>query len=302
MKASTACTDFVLDAMKEVANGTDECFTSQPPRDCLKTHENGIVLCGTRKTLCFLPLKNKWYYLASMLSKRDPRFYSVSSLHSKLFIIGGRKDQSSSIVECYDPTHDQWVSAKAPGIVQNCTAAASLQGFLYIAGGIDNSNKASNTVQKYNPDTNRWQEVSPLSSPRSKVCAVADGNYLYAIGGLNEDFECLDIVERFEPRKNTWDKLSSIHAKRASASGTAIRQKVFVFGGLSTQSGAEAPGEVYDPDTNIWSNIATEVAPIFSGSASAISFEGNILVFGFFQNKQRICQRPLLVYNIEKNQ
>ena len=302
VSGSTACTKFVLDAMKEVANGTDECFFSQPPRDCLKTHEDAIVACGKRKTLCYLPSENKWYHLASRLYIRDSCFYSLRSLHNKLFIVGGCTDARSSVVECFEPTHNQWVPAKAPGIVKNGTAAASLQGFLYIVGGFDESNNPITSVQKYNPDTNQWQDISPLSSPRSNVCAVADGNYLYAIGGCSAGLEYLDIVERFDPQKNMWVKLSSLHVKRSSASGTAAKQKVFVFGGLSDLSRGEDPCEMYDPNTNIWSTIASEVAPKYSATASAISFKGNIYVFGSFKTEQNKRHRSLHVYNIEKNQ
>ena len=303
VSASTACTKFVLDAMKEVANGTDECFFSQPPRDCLKTHEDAIVACGKRRTLCYLPSENKWYHLASRLYSRDPWLYSLSSLHNKLFIVGGCSDARSSVVECFEPTHNQWVPAKAPGnIEEDGTAAASLQGYLYIVGGFDDSTNPINSVQKYNPDTNQWQDVSPLSSPRSHVCAVADGNYLYAIGGCSADLEYLDIVERFDPRKNMWVKLSSLHAKRSSASGAAVKQNVFVFGGLDELSRGEDPCEMYDPNTNIWSTIASEVAPKYSATASAISFKGNIYVFGSFKTGQNRRQRSLHVYDIEKNQ
>ena len=302
VKASTACTDFVLDAMKEVAYGTDECFISQPPRDCLKTHENAIVACGKKRMLFYLPLENKWYRLASMLSNRNTRLCSMSTIHSKLFIIGGGTDASSSVVKCFEPEQNQWVPGRAPGIVNSGTAATSLQGFLYVVGGFDNSFKAISTVLKYNPDTNQWQEVSPLGSPRSIVCAVADGNYLYAIGGCRRSTGFLDTVERFDPRNNTWEKLSSMHAKRASASGSAVKQKVFVFGGLGKQSRLEAACEMYDPDINIWSNIASEVAPRHFASASAISFKGKIYVFGYFQNEQSQCHRSLRVYDVEKNQ
>ena len=302
VSTSTTCTKFVLDTMKEVANGSNECFFSQPPRDCLKTHEDAIVACGKRRTLCYLPLENKWYHLARRLDSRHSWLYSLSSLHNKLFIVGGRTNARNSVVECFEPTYNEWVPTKDPGIVTNGTAAASLQGFLYIVGGFDNSTNPITSVQKYNPDTNQWQDVPPLSSPRSHVCALADGNYLYAIGGYSAGLEYLDIVERFDPRKNMWVTLSSLHAKRSSASGTAVNQKVFVFGGLSDLSRAEDPCEMYDPNTNIWSTIASQVAPKYSATASAISFKGNIYVFGFFKTEQNRRHGSLHVYNIEKNQ
>ena len=53
-----ACVAFVLDAMKEVSSGSEECFFAQTPRNCLKTTEDCLVF-GPRKTLCYVPPENK---------------------------------------------------------------------------------------------------------------------------------------------------------------------------------------------------------------------------------------------------
>ncbi|KAL9959702.1 hypothetical protein ACROYT_G033048, partial [Oculina patagonica] len=277
-----------------------ECFFSQSPRDCLKSHEDTIVVCGRKKTLCYLPSTNKWYFLASMLSTRHPFAYTMSSFHNKLFVVGQPMDPDGSVTECYDPSHNQWTSTKAPEVVKLFSAAVTLQGFLYIVGGEDKDDNQISTVQKFNPDTNQWQQVSSLSSPRRSVCAVADGSYLYAIGGIIGHGEYLDIVERYNPRSNTWEKLPSTHAKRASAGGAAFKQKVFVFGGLSKQSTAGDPCEMYDPDTNMWSSIPSAVAP--RNYASAVSFQGKIYVFGIFQNEPIRQHMSLGVYDIDKNE
>ncbi|KAL9951326.1 hypothetical protein ACROYT_G043970 [Oculina patagonica] len=298
VKASAASTKFILDAMSEVSNGTDECFFSQPPRDCLKTHEEAIVVCGVRgkRSFCYLPNdKEKLYLLAGMQSTRDPYSYTMSSLHNKLFVVGGCMSARSSTAEFYDPSHNLWTPTKPPEVVECCAGTATLQGFLYVVGGKDKNGEQLSTVQKYNPDTNQWQEVSPLSSPRSNVCAVADESYLYAIGGESATGEYLDIVERFDPRKDCWDKLPSTLAKRASASGAVIKQKVFVFGGLNKQSTAGDPCEMYDPCTNMWSNIPSEIAP--RNYASAVSFDKRIYILGRSeQNIMALCK-----YNFDKN-
>ena len=60
-----ACTAFVLDAMKEVSSGSEECFFAQAPRNCLKTTEDCLVVLGIcERTLCYLPAENKWYEVA----------------------------------------------------------------------------------------------------------------------------------------------------------------------------------------------------------------------------------------------
>ena len=277
VNTSPACTKFILDIMREISEGRDECFFSQPPRNCLKTHEDAIVVCSTKKTLCYLPSKSKGYHLASMPSMHYPFAYSMSALHNKMLVVVEDVDLIMiSNAECYmyDPSHNQWTSTKAPEGVELFTAAATLQGFLYVV---------CREVLKYNPETNQWQEVSPLSSPRRSVCAVADGSYLYVIGGISETDEYLDIVERFDPRNNTWEKLPSTLSKRASAGGTAIKQKVFVFGGLQPHSTAGDPCEMYDPEMNMWSSIPSAVAP--RNLASAVSFRGEIYVLGIHGQK-----------------
>ena len=300
--ASTACTKFVLDAMKEVANGTEECFISQPPRNCLETHENAIIACGKRGVFCYVPSEMTWYDLPHIPSHRNYYALAITSLHSKVFIIGGCKNLHGTIVERYEPSTDEWVSTEDPKTVQNHAGAVTLQGVLYVVGGRDINNKAISTVQKYSPDKNQWQEVSPLSSPRSKVCAVADGSYLYTVGGCNEKGNFLKIVERFDPRNNTWNELPSTLAERSSASGTAIRQKVFVFGGLSKNDTAGDPCEVYDTNIETWTSILSVVAP--RRYASAVSFEGKIYVFGNFQNEHSFSSEgmSLQVYDIDKDE
>lgn len=274
-------------------------FFSEPPRDCLKTHEGAIVVCGRNKAFCHIPSKKKWYELADILSPRNCYALAITSLHSKFFIIGGCKNPLGIIAERYEPSLNLWTSIKAPGIVKQQAGAVTLQGFLYIVGGKDNNSERISTVQKYNPDTNQWQEVSPLSSPRSSVCVVADGSYLYAAEGCNEKGNFLKVVERFDPRNNTWNELPSTLARRSAASGTVIRQKVFVFGGLIPNCRAGDPCEVYDTNTATWTSIPSVIAP---RHASAVSLKGKMYVFGNFQNEHSPSgEMSLQVYDIDKD-
>ena len=60
IKDNKECSSLVLDAMRLVFSGAEECYFAQPPRNCMKTHEDVIVARGTRQsTLCYLPSENK---------------------------------------------------------------------------------------------------------------------------------------------------------------------------------------------------------------------------------------------------
>ena len=303
VKGSAVCSEFILDAMKEVPDDhTDQCFFSQSPRNCLKTHEGAIVASEEKETICYIPSEGKWYQLADKLSAFSSYSYGMSSLRGKLYVVGGcRPDQNGNIAEYYDPSSNLWTPISAPEVVKHRIAAVTLQGFLYAVGGRDENETVVSTVQRYNPDTDQWQEVSPLSSSRSNVCAVAHGNYLYAIGGMSACFEYLSIVERFDPRRNAWENLPSLLTGRSFASGTAVKGKVFVFGGLRPFFRDGDPCEVYDPETNMWSGIPSNVAP--RSYASVANFiNGQIFVNGILGNELRGRRRVLQLYDVEKNE
>jgi len=292
------CVDLVVNVMSSSSDGTEECFFSQSPRNCLKTYEDVIVSCGEKRLLCYVPSENRWYELARLLSAHNHFSHALSACHNKLYIIGGSKN--GSVAECYEPSLNLWAPTKDPEIVVESSSVVILQGFLYVIGGRDKNKERTDTVQKYNPDTNLWETVAPLSSPRSRVCAVADGNYLYAVGGLDTIGHSLRTVERFDPTNNTWDELPATLAGRASAGGAAIKQKVFIFGGLPGNSSTANSCEMYDPTTSLWTGIQSVVAPRMY--ASAVSFKGQIFVFGGFQNEQGGQETSLQVYDVEQDQ
>ena len=300
VKDRKRCVDLVLEALNCTSDGTEECFFSMSPRNCLKTHEDAIVACGRKKTFCYIPSEHKLYELHNMPAENyhDPFDYSLSACHGKLYILGGRWWEGG-FLERYDPLLNLWFQVSSHDTMYPHAAVVTFQGFLYVIGGRDKNYGAMQTVQKYNPDTNLWQAVPSLSSARSGVCAVADESYLYVIGGLNATSQYEDIVERFDPTNNTWDKLPSTLAQRSEAGGAIANHKLFVFGGLKPGSTNAHPCEMYDPTMTVWSGIEGLVEP--RGWASAVSFKGQIFVFGGFHNDQGVEKQTVQVCHVDQN-
>ncbi|XP_078371890.1 kelch-like protein 11 [Oculina patagonica] len=306
VKDSTTCTGLVHDAMKELSCGTEDCFFAQPPRRCLKTHEDAIVACGEKKTLCYIPSERKWYKLADVtrqylpcfdINKRLPQSV-LTACHGKLYMTG-RNRRGAPLAERYDPSVNCWapVNTFIEAISYRFPAVVSFQGFLYVVGG-----RGEHTARKYNPDTNLWQEVAPMNIARNAVCAVSDRNSLYAIGGYAADGYS-DIVERFDPETNSWSRLASTREKRVLGCGAVVNGKVFVFGGMGRQISHAKLIEVYDPATNTWSSIDWVGAPrcIYD----AVSFKGKAFVLGSLQlgstNDSPLFQL-LRAYDVNKNE
>ncbi|XP_078370447.1 kelch-like protein 7 [Oculina patagonica] len=308
VKDSASCTGLVHDAMKELSNGTEECYFVQPPRRCLKTHEDAIVACGmkTKQTLCYLPSENKWYKMAGMMetvSRQNHLGSTISTCHGKLYI-ATQSSAGECTVERYDPSGNSWAPVKsfAGATMYKLSAVVSFRGFLYVVGG--NKENETDHVHKYNPDTNLWQEVAPMSIARCCVCAVADSNSLYAIGGLSQNVT-LDVVEKFDPEKNCWKRIASTLEKKWNACGAVVRGKVFLFGGFTDSESITSYSnliEMYDPSTNMWSSIEHMGAPIPPYIFSAVNFKGKVFVIGASRGARRFHSFSLQAYDVDKNE
>ncbi|XP_022800619.1 kelch-like protein 20 [Stylophora pistillata] len=279
VKNNLDCSNFALNAMRMMFRGELESFFAQAPRNCLKTHEDAIVACGARRTVCYIPLTKKWYRLANTLTLRNLYGQNVSYCQGKLFFIGG--NSGGFPAEFYDPSQNKWCSLKSfKKRIKFCTVS-TCRGFLYVIGGVDEDENLLSSVQRYDPDKDLWQEMPSLSFPRSSVCAVSDGSFLYAVGG-NTIHGFVAIAERFDPKEKTWARISPTLEKRGGAVGAAVSEKVFVFGGLKWSGVSVSTfAEMYDPVVDKWSSIPS---PAFLALRlrwlSAISFKGTIFVSG----------------------
>ena len=302
VKKSESCAAFVLDAMKEVSSGTEECYFAQPPRSCLKMHEDALVVCGKKKTFCYLPSENKWREMADMLFERK-FLTAMSACHGKLYNIVGNYPPDESTMARYDPSGNSWtpVQSYSDAVAHKFAAAVvNFQGSLFVIGGKNEIGMHGNG-HKYNPETNLWQEVAPLSFARSGVCAVADRNSLFAIGGISGS-ELLDVVETFDPERNCWSQIASTIERKMFSCGAISRDKVFIFGGWT---GVQQPTsytsliEMYDPALNEWTGIQSIGPP--DHPFGAVTFKGEVFVIGEW-TEDSSQNSYLKVYDVDKNE
>ena len=88
VKSNLVCSRLGCDAIKMVFSGNEDFCFVQPPRNCLKRHEDAIVACRERKkVLCYIPLEDKWYKLANMLSSRYCHEIAMTVCQGKVYVI-----------------------------------------------------------------------------------------------------------------------------------------------------------------------------------------------------------------------
>ena len=292
-----ACTAFVLDTIKHVSCGSEECFFAQAPRNCLKTAEDCLVVSGVTKTLCYVAHEDKWYQMADKAKSRY--LYSASAYHGKLYINHGTGVDYA--IERFDPAVNSWapLTSYSGEMSHFFAAVVYFQGFLYVIGGKQNG-EVANCVHKYSPDTNLWQEVAAMNVSRFSPRAVADEDTIYAIGGQKND-QILDVVERFDSKMNSWCRVASMLEKKLLPCVAILNARVFLFGGYTSIHPPHVCSsiEMYDPTSNMWTAIQGISAPTrFFG---VTSFKGSVYVIGR-QTQESPGSLFLQIYDVEKNE
>ena len=293
-----ACTAFVLDAVKDVSSGSEECFFAQAPRNCLKTAEDCLVVSGVTKTLCYVAHEDKWYQMADKAKSRY--LYSASAYHGKLYINHGTGVDYA--IERFDPAVNSWAPLMSySGEMSHFSAAVVyFQGSLYVIGG-QKRGEVANCVHKYNADTNLWQEVAPMNVSRSSLRAVADKDTIYAIGGKVDNQNLLDVVERFDSKMNSWCRVASMLEKKLLPCVAILNARVFLFGGYTSTRPPQVSSsiEMYDPTSNMWTAIQGISAPTYFFGVT--SFKGSVYVIGS-QTQESPDSLSLRIYDVEKNE
>ena len=313
VRSNTECMDMILDEMCWRGLYAGQELPPQQPRTSLQTHADAIITCGglapdgqiRNLSLCYVPAEQAWYQLASMHSRRCR--HGLAACKGFVYAIGGKgEDSFHSSVERYDPRTNTWSNVKPLAKRVKLMGTATLDGHLYIAGGIEFTEELGrrrcDTVQRYDPSTNTWASVASLSSRRSSICLVTDHHFLYSIGGLGDD-DFLPNLERYDSKLNAWSTLAPLREKRGCATGLCLKEKIYVFGGTvdAFSRHASLSSEVYDINSNEWQSIAPMQVPRFH--ASAVLVRDLVYVFGGIGSESvgRHNLRTVECYDVNNN-
>jgi subtilase family serine protease/N-acetylneuraminic acid mutarotase len=171
----------------------------------------------------------------------------------------------------YDSSAKTWDPiASLPQPLQN-SAAAFLNGTLYVAGGFNCSQEPSAAVYAYTPGANTWSQVASLPTALAgSAAAVLDGQ-LYVIGGCPQGLCAANsqvlsrAVYRYDPISNAWTKLAGypVYQGVAFEACAGIDNEIVCAGGLGYNSGALSSTWLYNPASNTWTQGAGMPYPDF---------------------------------------
>jgi N-acetylneuraminic acid mutarotase len=154
----------------------------------------GLGEGGALRTVeAYDPATDTWTTKAPML--RGRQWMAVAEVDGILYVIGGTGPNAQgwgntnvlSSVEAYDPATDTWTErASLPHPIM-ASAAAVVEGIIYLTGGGRFWSTASADAFAYDPKTDKWTVQPPMRVSRHDAISTALDGTVYVIGGITHD-------------------------------------------------------------------------------------------------------------------
>ncbi|TKC43150.1 hypothetical protein EI555_006198 [Monodon monoceros] len=295
VKNSSACKDYLIEAMKYHLLPTEQRILMKSVRTRLRTPMNlpklMVVVGGQapkaiRSVECYDFKEERWHQVAELPSRRCRA--GMVYMAGLVFAVGGFNGSLRvRTVDSYDPVKDQWTSVANMRDRRSTLGAAVLNGLLYAVGGFDGSTgnfllsflhcsevftllihirnlrcsalcfiTGLSSVEAYNIKSNEWFHVAPMNTRRSSVGVAVVGGLLYAVGGYDgASRQCLSTVECYSATANEWTYIAEMSTRRSGAGVGVLNNLLYAVGGHDGPLVRKSV-EVYDPATNTWRQVA----------------------------------------------
>ncbi len=183
-----------------------------------------------------------------------------------------------------------WTSAAPMPEARWQLAAASLEGVVYVAGGVvDHGSgwEALNDILAYDPSRDSWRTVGRLLEAVRAPAMVALNNLIYIIGGCRDNpFEPITAVQIFDPVTGIVERGPPLPYGRCASAAVVLDGRIHDIGGVNLWDPSDplfgdawdAAHHVYDPVAGAWSSAAP--LPFVRGDHGATVLDGKIYVQG----------------------
>lgn len=170
-----------------------------------------------------------------------------------------------------------WTTAAPMSVARQEVAVATVQGRVYVVGGLLFDQATTDLVEAWDPALEDWTTVAPLPVPLHHATATGVGGKLYVMGGWSDYFHTpLPVVLVYDPATDAWSPGASMPTARGAHAAAALGGRVHVLGGWNM--GSLTSHEVYDPATDSWSTAAPLLAPLNHLGAAVV--DGTLYAVG----------------------
>ncbi|KNY29731.1 Kelch repeat-containing protein [Pseudobacteroides cellulosolvens] len=206
------------------------------------------------------PSTDKWTLCPSIPDVRVNA--AAAAVNEKIYLCGGSNSHlgASEFYDTlyeYDPIKKVWTTKSKMPERRYMHQAVSLNGYIYVVGGIKAVYNAENefyersmggNVLRYDPVNDKWETLAAMNIPRNNHCVGVANGKIYALGGQDERNEdnILDSIEEYDPSANKWTIKNPMPDKELQFGTFSLNNKIYVVGSKSENL------REYDPATETW--------------------------------------------------
>ena len=221
------------------------------------------------------PEKNAWSLIAPF---PFPVNHSASvGYDGKIYTFGGQPNNNlkgpfAANVWMYDPKTDTWTQRAPMPTARGATAAAVLDGKIYVSGGRPPHGA---DFAAYDPQTDTWETLPNLPTPRNHHTEEAVNGKIYVIGGRPDPGYTgpkLGNVDIYDPATRRWSVGAPMPTPRGGITGAVVNGCIHVLGGEGNPNdprGVYGQHEVYNPKTNRWTTSVPLPLPVHATIGAA---------------------------------
>ena len=154
---------------------------------------------------------------------------------------------------------DTWTKKADMPVRAHESAAASVDGKIYVCGGTIEAGGTLDILYVYDSAMDKWEVKANMPTPRLRHSCCAVNGKIYVIGGTPNNYvdDVLATVEEYDSATDTWTRKADMPTPRHSLNTSVVDGKIYAIGGLKGSSaflkGVAVPKvEVYDPATDTW--------------------------------------------------
>jgi N-acetylneuraminic acid mutarotase len=198
---------------------------------------------------------------------------SASAVNGKIYVIGGGKDETLSIVEEYNPATNTWTRKADMPTPRGCLSTSVVNGKIYAIGGATTEFVSLSVVEEYNPATDTWEQKTDIPTARYGLSTSVVNGKIYAIGGNtgNPAWVNIPAVEEYDPATDTWMKKADMPTQIVMLSTSVVNGKIYAIGGGLHPNVSLSTVEEYDPATDTWAKRADMPTPRWGLSTSVVN-------------------------------
>jgi len=186
----------------------------------------------------------------------------------ELYAVGGTLSSNSALntVDKYSLFNNTWRSVATLNTDRNAPGGASLDGIVYVYGGIGDGLVALTSMEAYDSEGNNWVTVNAnLNLARWNLGGVSLCRGLYAIGGYEITgrngstifIGSTTIAETWSLENPVWTLINPLPQPRAAFATVVLNNEIWVIGGTTNflTGTAQQPlqsSTIWSPVTGLW--------------------------------------------------